>query len=93
MVFGTKSVILVEIGMPIFKTSNFDKENNEIELRLNLLDEKREMAKLCQVAYKCRVAKYYNQMVKCQSFLPGNLVLRKVTLSTKEPNVGKVGPT
>ena len=42
MVYGTKSVKLVEIGMLSFGTLNFDKENNETELRLNLdlLDEK-----------------------------------------------------
>ncbi|GFS40548.1 hypothetical protein Acr_00g0069240 [Actinidia rufa] len=43
MVFGTESVIPVEIGMPNFRTSNFDKESNEVELRLNLdlLEEKK----------------------------------------------------
>ncbi|GFY88915.1 hypothetical protein Acr_06g0008550 [Actinidia rufa] len=95
MVFGTESVIPVEIGMPSFRTSNFDKESNEAELRLNLnlLEERREKAKLCQAAYKCQVAKYYNQRVKHRSFLPGDLVLRRVTLSTKEPNARKLGPT
>ncbi|GFS37984.1 hypothetical protein Acr_00g0055060 [Actinidia rufa] len=46
LVYGIESVILVKIGMPSFKTSNFDKENNEIELKLNLdlFDEKREQA-------------------------------------------------
>ena len=54
MVYGTVSVIPVEIGMPSFRTSNFNKENNKIELRLNLglLDEKRVRAKIHQVAYK-----------------------------------------
>ncbi|GFS42455.1 hypothetical protein Acr_00g0079950 [Actinidia rufa] len=77
MVFGTESVIPVEIGMPSFRTSNFNKENNEIELRLNLnlLDEKREKANLCQATYKCHVARYYYQRVKHRSFLPGDLVL------------------
>ena len=44
LVYGTKSIILVEIGMPSFKILNFDKENNEVELRLNLdhPNEKRE---------------------------------------------------
>ena len=43
MVYETESVIPME-RMPSFKTSNFDKENNETKLRLNLdlLDEKRE---------------------------------------------------
>ncbi|GFS30910.1 hypothetical protein Acr_00g0014690 [Actinidia rufa] len=91
----TELVIPVEICMPSFRTSNFDKESNEIELRLNLdlLDEKKEMIELHQEAYKCKVAKYYNRRVKHQSFFPSDLVLRKVTLSTKEPSVGKLGPT
>ena len=94
MVYGTKSVIPVEIGMSSFKISNFDKENNEIELRLNLdlLDEKKERAKIRQATYKHQVFKYYNQRGKHRSFLLGDLVLRKVTLSTKEPNVGKLDP-
>ncbi|GFY81129.1 hypothetical protein Acr_01g0009380 [Actinidia rufa] len=48
MVFGTESVIPVEIGMPSFRTLYFDKNGNEGELRLNLdlLDEKRESAEL-----------------------------------------------
>ncbi|GFS38896.1 hypothetical protein Acr_00g0060030 [Actinidia rufa] len=95
MVFGTESVIPVEIGMPSFRVSTFNKETNEAELRLNLdlLEERRESAQLRQTAYKCQVAKYYNQRVRHRSFLPGDLVLRKVTLSTKEPNAGKLGPT
>ena len=45
-----------------FRISNFDKENNETELRLNLdlLDGKREQAAVCQEAYKHQVVKYYN---------------------------------
>ena len=62
MVYGTELVILVEIGMPSFRTLNFDKKKNKTELRLNLdfLDEKRERAEVRQVAYKYQVAKYYN---------------------------------
>ena len=95
LVYGTKSVILVEIEMPNFRTSNFNKKDNEAELRLNLdlLDEKRERAEVCQSAYKHQVAKYYNQRVKHILFLPCNLVLRKVTLSIKELNAEKLDPT
>ena len=44
MGYGIESVILVEIRMPNFMTLNFDKENNEAKLSLNLdlLDERRE---------------------------------------------------
>ena len=95
MVYGTESVIPIEIRIPSFRTSNFDKKNNEIELRLNLdlLDENREQTEIHQATYKHQVAKYYNQRVKYRSFLPDDLVLRKVTLSTKESNAGKLSPT
>ena len=44
MVYEIESVIPVEIGMPSFRTLNFDEENNKAGLRLNLdlLVEKRE---------------------------------------------------
>ena len=62
MVYRTESVILVEIGMSSFRTSNFNKENNKAKLRPNLdiLNEKRERAKIRQAVYKYQVAKYYN---------------------------------
>ena len=37
MVYGIESVIPVEIGILSFNTSNFDKENNEIELNSTLI--------------------------------------------------------
>ncbi|GFS37343.1 hypothetical protein Acr_00g0051440 [Actinidia rufa] len=45
-----ESVILVVIGIPSFRTSNFNKENNEPELRpnLDLLDERRESTEIRQ---------------------------------------------
>ena len=81
--------------MQSFRTSNFNKGNNEAELRLNLdlFNEKRGRAEIHQAAYKHQVTKYYNQRVKHRSFSPGDLVLRKATLSTKEPNAGKLGHT
>ncbi|GFS42959.1 hypothetical protein Acr_00g0082800 [Actinidia rufa] len=95
LVYGIKSVILVEIRMPSFRTMNFDKKNNEAELRLNLdlLIKRRERAGVSQATYKHQVAKYYNKRVKHMLFLPGDLVLREVTLSMKELNVGKLGLT
>ena len=71
---------------------NFDKKTNEAELRLNLnlRIERRERAEVRQVAYKHQVTKYYNKMVKHKSFQPCDLVLKKVTLSTKELNAWEV---
>ena len=54
IVYVSESVIPMEIGMPSFRTSNFNNENNEAELRLNidLLDKKRERAEMRQATYK-----------------------------------------
>ncbi|GFS36997.1 hypothetical protein Acr_00g0049130 [Actinidia rufa] len=85
----------IPTGVPSFRTLNFNEKGNEGELRINLdlLDEKRESSELRQAAYKGRIAKYYNERVKHRSFLPGDLVLRRVTLSTRDPRAGKLGPT
>ena len=44
------------------------------------------------VAYQKIVALYFNEKVKHQSFKMGDLVLRKVTIATKDPTKGKLVP-
>ncbi|GFS30826.1 hypothetical protein Acr_00g0014380 [Actinidia rufa] len=90
-----RSVIPIRIGIPSFRMMNFNKENNKAKLRLNLdlLTERKECAEVRLVAYKHQVTKYYNKRVKHRSFLPGDMVLRKVILSTKELNAGKLDLT
>ena len=44
-------------------------------------------------AYQQMMACYYDQRVKHREFKVGDLVLRKVTLTTKDPTQGKLGPT
>ena len=39
------------------------------------------------------MSRYYNQRVKLRRFNIEDLVLRKVTLATKNPTHGKLGPT
>ena len=46
-----------------------------------------------QAAYKHQVTKYYNKRVKHKSFLLSDLVLRRVTLSTKELDARKLDLT
>ena len=45
------------------------------------------------VKYQKKMAEYYNQRVKLKRFNIGDLVLRKVTPTTKDPAQGKLGPT
>ncbi|XP_070045176.1 MAR-binding filament-like protein 1-1 [Nicotiana tomentosiformis] len=43
-------------------------------------------------AQKQRIKRYYNQRTKLRHFKPGDLVLRKITINTWNPNKGKLGP-
>ena len=43
--------------------------------------------------YQQKMAKYYNKRVKLRQLDIEDLVLRKVTTVTKNPNQGKLGPT
>ncbi|CAL9018623.1 unnamed protein product [Prunus brigantina] len=45
------------------------------------------------VAYKQRIAKYYDSRVKPRAFKVGDRVMRKVSLATKNPTEGTLGPT
>ena len=87
LTFGTKAVIPVEIRLTSFRTNRYDEESNYSQLRLNLdlLDEARDRAKVKLKAYQQRMTHYYDRRVKHKEFEMGDLVLRKVTLATKDP--------
>ena len=69
-------------------------EHNDEALRLNLdlLDEKREQVLRRTEEYQRKTTKYYNQRVKPKSYMPGDLVLKKLLPARKNPAHGKLGP-
>ena len=69
-------------------------EHNDEALRLNLdlLDEKREQVLRRTEDYQRKTARYYNQKVKPRSYMSGDLVLKKLLPSRKNPAHGKLGP-
>ncbi|KAI5312965.1 hypothetical protein L3X38_042139 [Prunus dulcis] len=93
--FGTEAVALVEIGQPTYRTSTYDDTTNDQQLALNLdfIDELRDQSSMRNVAYKQRIAKYYDSRVKPRAFKMRDWVMRKVSLATKNPNEGTLGPT
>uniref|UniRef100_A0A2N9GP39 Uncharacterized protein n=1 Tax=Fagus sylvatica TaxID=28930 RepID=A0A2N9GP39_FAGSY len=95
LTYGTEAVIPVEIGLTTWRTNNYDEEINDFELRsnLDLVDEVRDQAEARTKIYQQRMARYYDRRVKHREFKVGDLVLRKVTLATKDPTQGKLGPT
>ena len=84
-----------EIGLTSWRTNHHDESSNDSKLRMNLdlLDEARDQFEVKTRAYQQRMACYHNRRVKHREFKVEDLVLRKVTLTTKDPTQGKLGPT
>ena len=70
----------------------FHEESNNDQLKVNLdcLDEVRDRASNKMTRYQQKMAEYYNKRVKLKRLDIGDLVLRKVTPTTKDPTQGKL---
>ncbi|GJX25903.1 hypothetical protein Tco_0232199 [Tanacetum coccineum] len=64
--------------MPTYRTAAVDAVHNDEELRLNLdlLEEKRDYAAICEAKAKLKMMKYYNARVCGVIFRPGDFVYR-----------------
>ena len=70
-----------------------DKDNEEqLRLNLNLIDGVRINAEERTARFKNLMARQHDAMVKPRRFNIGDLVLKKVSLATKNPAHGKLGP-
>ena len=94
LAFGTEAVAPIEIGLKSPRTELASVEHNEEDLRLNLdlLDEKCEQVLKRTKDYQRKTTRYYNQKVKPRSYKPGDLVLKKLLRTRKNPAHGKLGP-
>ncbi|CAL8992338.1 unnamed protein product [Prunus brigantina] len=95
LAFGTEAVVPVEVHAPTCRTATYDPQQNDSQLALNLdlIDEHRSQAQLRNATYKQRTARYYDSRVKHRSFKMGDWVLRKVSLATRNPTEGTLGPS
>nr|GEV59537.1 reverse transcriptase domain-containing protein [Tanacetum cinerariifolium] len=93
LTYGTKAIIPTEIRMPTYRTAAVDVVNNDEELRLNLdlLEERRERAAVCEAKAKSKMIKYYNARVRGVAFKPGDFVYRSNDASHVVAG-GKLGP-
>ncbi|XP_024026659.1 uncharacterized protein K02A2.6-like [Morus notabilis] len=93
--YGVETVLPVEIETPTLRTVVHNDEDNAEGMNgeLDLLEEKRLNSQLRLVAYQQRTARYYNKKVRQRRFTPGDLVLKRVTQSTKPKNTGPLGLT
>ncbi|XP_050264200.1 uncharacterized protein LOC126708447 [Quercus robur] len=95
LTYGAEAVIPVEVGVTSIRRGAFREGLNDEGLRFNLdcLDEVRDNASSRMTKYQKKMAEYYNKRVKLRRLAIGDLVLRKVTIATKDPTQGKLGPT
>ena len=94
LAYGSEAVILAEVHMASHRVKGYQVEENKVQLRLNLdlIDEVRMDAEQRTARYKNLMAKQYDAMVKPRRFNIGDLILKRVTLATRNPAYGKLGP-
>uniref|UniRef100_A0A2N9GMT9 Uncharacterized protein n=1 Tax=Fagus sylvatica TaxID=28930 RepID=A0A2N9GMT9_FAGSY len=94
LAYGVEAVIPLEVGLPTTRTTEYDVEENESSLRmdLNLVEERRDMATVKLASYQHQMKRGYDKNIRPRSFQVGDLVLRKVVANTRNPNDGKLGP-
>ncbi|XP_070032540.1 uncharacterized protein [Nicotiana tomentosiformis] len=95
LVYDADALILVEVGEPTlhFSRTNEEANNEALLVKLDLLDECRDLAYVRMVAQKKSIERSYNRRANLCYFKVGDLVLRKMTQNTREVNAGKLGPT
>ena len=93
MTYGAKAVIPLETGFPTLKTSTFSSDNNDamLERSLDLIEERRESTMVQLAYYQHKLKQGYDSNVKLRPLAVGDLVLRKVLGTTKNPNWGLIG--
>ena len=94
MTYGPEAVIPLETGFPTLRTSSFNPSNNNelLEKSLDFIEERRESAKVQLAYYQHKLKQGYDINVKLRPLVPGDLVLRKVLGTAKNPAWGKLGP-
>ena len=87
-------MIPAEVHRANHRVMKYQDEDNDVKLRLNLdlIDEIRMNAEQRTARYKNLMARQYDAMVKPRRFSIGDLVLKRVSLATKNPVHGKLGP-
>ena len=87
MSYRAEAVILVETGFPTLRTQSFNPNDNDklLERSLDLIEERRENAMVQLAYYQHKFKQGYDARVSLRPLKPGDLVLRKVLSTAKNP--------
>ena len=94
LMYRNEAVIPIEIGLTSYRVHNHDESKNDeaMNLQLDLVDEVRATAEQRLARYQDRMVKHYNSRVRHRDFQVVDLVLRKVMGAARDPTQGKLGP-
>ena len=94
MTYGAEAVIPLETGFLTLRTDAFTQDGNDRLLgeSLDLIEERRESAMVRLAYYQHKLKQGYDTNVKLRPLAVGDLVLRKVLGTTKNPAWRKLGP-
>ncbi|XP_075654844.1 uncharacterized protein LOC142625014 [Castanea sativa] len=94
MTYGIEVVIPLELGFPTLKSEQYSDEGNQHMLLDNLdtIEERREVASVKMGSYQQKLKQTYDKGVRPRPLVPGDLVLRKVVGTAKNPVWGKLRP-
>ena len=94
LAYGSETVISVEVHIANHRMMKYQDEDNEEQLHLNLdlIDKVRMDVEQRTTRYKIFMGRQYDAMVKLRRFNIGDLVLKRVSLATRNPAHGKLGP-
>ena len=93
MSYGDEAVIPIETGFSTLRNQLFNPNDNDklLERSLDLIEERRESA-MVQLYYQQKLKQDYDAKVKLRPLEPGDLVLRKVLGTARNPTWWKLGP-
>ena len=94
LVYGSEAIIPTEVHTANHRVMTYQDKDNEEQLHLNLdlINKVRTDAEHKTARYKNLMARQYDALVKPRHFNMGDLVMKKVSLATKNPTHGKFGP-
>ena len=94
MSYEAEAVIPLETGFLTLRTQSFNPSDNDelLERSLDLIEERRESAMVQLAYYQHKLKQGYDAKVKLRPLEPGDLVLRKVLGTVKNPAWGKLWP-
>ena len=94
LAYKRETVIPAKVHMANHRVMKYQHKENEEQLHLNLdlIDEVRMDAEQKTVRYKNLMTRQYDAMVKPRGFNIRDLVLKRVSLTTKNPAHGKLEP-